>query len=101
MAMAAIRGDREPMISTRVADTPGNAWTRDGTDLPATSAPTTAPIARPRLVLNQVAAIFMAGGYTPARKNPVAKRKAIAPEKVSQTRRPAFDIAAKSAATAK
>src|SRR6266571_1476403 len=42
-----------------------------------TSAPadTTVTIARPRPEENHVAIIFMAGGYTPARQNPVKKRE--------------------------
>src|ERR1039457_1038554 len=40
------------------------------------SAPTTAPTARPRRARNQVAAILSAGGYTPARQTPAAKRLA-------------------------
>src|SRR5262245_43847759 len=56
------------------------------------SAPTIVPMARPRRVIvplaagaNQVAIIFMAGGYTPARKKPVKKRSTSATAKVGAT----------------
>ena len=48
---------------------------RYGSAFPTVSAPTTVPIARPRPERNQVDAIFIAGGYTPARKKPVRKRR--------------------------
>src|SRR5438093_489138 len=54
---------------------PATACARYGTALPTVSAPTTVPIARPRSEENHVAIIFMAGGYTPARQNPVKKRE--------------------------
>src|SRR5689334_15482483 len=41
-------------------------------------APTIVPTAIPRRVRNQVEIIFMAGGYTPARQTPQAKRDAAA-----------------------
>src|SRR2546425_1135725 len=54
---------------------PARACARYGTAFPTVSAPTTVPIARPRPEENHVAIIFMAGGYTPARQNPVKKRE--------------------------
>src|SRR5687768_12609021 len=59
---------------------PSSARRRYGMALPSVSAPISAPMARPRPDRNQVAAIFIAGGYTPARKTPVAKRDTTAAE---------------------
>src|SRR5262249_2027060 len=49
-----------------------------GVPLPIASAPIKTPIAKPRFSRNHVAAIFIAGGYTPARHMPVQNRNAIA-----------------------
>ena len=53
----------------------GMACTRYGVAFPTVSAPTTVPIASPRRARNQVDAIFIAGGYTPASDSPVRKRR--------------------------
>jgi hypothetical protein len=63
---------------TGVIPAPGIACTRYGVALPTVSAPTTVPTASPRRARNQVAIIFIAGGYTPARHTPVTKRHASA-----------------------
>ena len=47
---------------------------RCGAADPTVSAATSRPIASPRPSRNQVAAIFIAGGYVPARHTPVTKR---------------------------
>src|SRR5439155_1162114 len=75
---AAANAENDPTRMTLVAEMPGKECTRYGNDLPMTRAPTTVPIANPRRVRNHVAAIFIAGGYTPARKNPVANRSSSA-----------------------
>src|SRR5206468_3737755 len=49
---------------------------RCGVAEPSVSAPTSVPIAHPRPSRNHPAAIFMPGGYTPARAAPVATRRA-------------------------
>src|SRR5438046_8945419 len=61
--------------TTGRSPTSGMARTRYGVAFPTVRAPTITPIANPRSVRNQVAVIFMAGGYTPARKNPVRNRR--------------------------
>ena len=57
------------MSTTGAIPAPGMACTRYGVALPTVSAPTIVPTASPRRARNQVAIIFIAGGYTPARKN--------------------------------
>src|SRR5688500_7442953 len=79
----------------------GNARSRYGVAFPTVSAPTTVPIAKPRAERNQVAAIFIAGGYTPARKTPVRKRSPSAAPYPSATTNAAFTAAASTALTAK
>ena len=69
--------------------------------LPTVSAPTTAPMARPRPERNQVATIFMAGGYTPASMAPVRNRSTTAHPYRGATTTRAFTAAAEAAATAK
>src|SRR6187401_2811748 len=71
---AASRAHADAASTTVEIEIPGIALTRYGVAFPTVRAPTTVPTASPRRERNHVAAIFMAGGYTPARKNPVAKR---------------------------
>lgn len=73
---------------------PPRALTRCGVACPTTMAPTRMPRAIPRPFWNHVAISLRAGGYTPARKNPVAKRSPtpIAPAPASSSS--AFAVAA-------
>lgn len=73
---------------------PPRALTRCGVACPTTMAPTRMPRAVPRPFWNHVAISLRAGGYTPARKNPVAKRSPtpIAPAPASSSS--AFAVAA-------
>src|SRR5256714_12819743 len=80
---------------------PGNACTKYGVALPTVSAPTMVPTASPRRALNHVAIIFIAGGYTPARQNPHAKRVTIAAPKPCASRSAVVLAAPSTAATAK
>lgn len=64
---------------TMVDDAPPMALSRYGSAFPTVSAPTNVPIAKPRAERNQVATIFMPGGYTPAMNIPVRKRTPSAP----------------------
>src|SRR5918994_2877790 len=57
---------------------PPSPFTRCGSAVPRVIAPTRIPSAEPRPRTNQVAISLSAGGYTPARKNPVMKRSGIA-----------------------
>src|SRR5436190_18268901 len=86
-----------------IASTPavGNACTRYGVAFPTVSAPTIVPTARPRLALNQVAIIFIAGGYTPARQKPQANRVATATAKPEAASSAALEQAPSTAAMAK
>src|SRR5439155_212017 len=72
---AATSAPPDTTTTTGATREPASACARYGTALPTVSAPTTVPIARPRSEENHVAIIFMAGGYTPARQNPVKKRE--------------------------
>src|ERR1035437_2511452 len=65
----------DAVSTTGPTPAPGNACTRYGPAFPTVSAPTTVPTASPHRARNQVAAIFIAGGYTPARKKPAANRE--------------------------
>src|SRR5690606_218846 len=73
-AAPAIANPEEASTTTGQSQLP-SARVRCGTAEPMVSAPTSAPMARPRSARNHVAAIFIAGGYTPARSTPVRKRK--------------------------
>ena len=90
------------MRITIVAPAFGMACTKYGVALPTVSAPTTVPIASPRLAQgNHVEAIFIAGGYTPANENPVMKRIASAIANPLLAVRPAFAAAPMIAAAGK
>src|SRR6516162_806128 len=101
MSSAATTAHAEAVRTTAPGPALGIAWTRYGVAFPTVSAPTTVPIARPRLERNQVAAIFIAGGYTPASAIPVANRSASAVEKPSLATTPALTVAPSTAAVAK
>src|SRR5688572_4529031 len=60
--------------------------TSHGVAEPTVSAPTRIPMARPRPSRNQVAMIFMAGGYAPAMATPVTKRSTSAAGRLSTQR---------------
>ncbi len=60
---------------TPAAPSPSTPSSRYGVAFPIVRAPTIVPMARPRPSRNQVAAIFIAGGYTPARNTPVRNRR--------------------------
>src|SRR5687768_16010437 len=77
------------------------ARTRYGIAFPIVRAPTMVPIASPRRERNQVEIIFIAGGYTPARKTPALKRVARAVSKLGANSSAAFAIAPSTAETAK
>jgi hypothetical protein len=73
---------------------------RCGVAEPTVSAPTRRPMASPRLSRNHVAAIFIAGGYVPARQTPVRKRRTRAGVRLStQTASRPFTTAPASAPT--
>ncbi len=74
-APAAASADEVSMAARH--SSPNKVVTRYGTALPSVSAPMSRPSAKPRRVLNQLAAIFMAGGYTAASAMPVARRSAM------------------------
>ena len=80
---AARHAPTDALATTGVIPAPGIACTRYGTALPTVSAPTMVPTASPRRARNQVAIIFMAGGYTPASARPVMKRQSSAPDSCS------------------
>src|ERR687892_570381 len=63
---------------TTFHSSPPSPLTRWGIAVPTVRAPTRMPSAEPRPRTNQVAMSLSAGGYTPARKNPVMKRSGIA-----------------------
>ena len=78
ISAAAASEPPETVQTTARHGTSASAPTRYGIAFPIVSAPIRMPMARPRPDRNHVAAIFIAGGYTPARNTPVAKRDASA-----------------------
>src|SRR5919206_3234324 len=106
MRSAATAAHADAVSTTGATPAPGSAWTRYGPALPTVRAPTTVPTASPRRARNQVATIFIAGGYTPASASPVAARQAsarryAAPGSAGRARRAALATAPATALAAK
>ncbi len=78
MSAAPTTAAADALSTTASTEAPSSALTRYGAALPTVRAPTSVPMARPRPSRNQVETIFIAGGYTPAMKSPVANRVATA-----------------------